>query len=187
MKLFTLKDFILYNTPCFSCGSKISVHLDVLNNKTGIFSQIKPIVDGKFITFKLIIGYSNNLYIILDTVSNTFGSNNFKHLSSYLQDKSLWINTCCRKCTTNTQSNCLNININKKFIKPLTIKSEQVHIKTKQDSYIVNSDLDNDTGVIFVIRDKNQVLELKVRALPMYKFKNKEALLLKIKNYILFS
>ena len=61
MKKFTVKDFIAYNNPCFSCGSPINFRVGFLDLETKAdVSYLRPVVTPNHTEIDLIIKYSTN-------------------------------------------------------------------------------------------------------------------------------
>jgi len=118
MKYFTIKDFMLYNGPCFSCGKKIALSIHQLNHK---YKKIPSYVSGNIISVSLFpielkINISNNSYTTI------WGGNNIhtydpNYFNSFLKDNSLFLISSCRDCSTEIVSD--DLKFDKKNVKPI--------------------------------------------------------------------
>lgn len=179
MKPFTVKDFVTYNNPCFSCGENI------------IFTfgeAINPVIDGKECKVELITSYSDSLSLIINLNTNSFHTTNTKVFKKYLKTKNIFLKSKCSKCNTYILSSNLIFDHEKHFIKPAYLRQEFLKVYKDGLRYSVFS---SDDGSILNVQDlktgKN-VLDIAVEPeLFLYRIKTKEKLINKLKTYILFS
>lgn len=190
MKTFTVKDFITYNGPCFSCGSKISFTIGVSFINQQPSAYLPPIVNNDFIDIDLKISYRNELKLKIYPKTNKFTTSSMKGLTKYLKEHNLFLRSYCSNCLTCIDSQFLEFNLLKEFIKPVGISDEKLIIVNDKSLYeIYSSFIDNNT-IIFVSNTTNvNIIPIRIELplLPKYKLKNKEHFIQKIKTYILFS
>lgn len=183
----TTKDFISYNNPCFSCKSKINFELCILNKDTTVVSKIQPVPHKNSVKFPLIIGYSNSLDLIIDPLSNTFKSNNMKQLISYYKGKDFYFRVSCPRCKSEITSGMLDFSFEKGFIKPVVLFIEHLFVKTKGNTYEIVTTFDDDTSHLSVYNKDGSYLNMNFKSFPLFKFKNKEKFMNKVKTYLIFS
>lgn len=202
MKKFTVKDFITYNNPCFSCGNKISFYIGtesyqaiILDPKFPVGSThptfMRPIVSTEYSELDLKISYNDSLNLRIYHKSNKIDSNNIQKLFEYLKAHRIILQSRCDKCYTCIESNDLLFNYDKGFIYPATIKSERILVSDDENMYHMYSWFSTNKTDLTI--DKiNRVLpvsssHLKLPLLPLYKFKNKQHFIDKIRTYLTFS
>ena len=204
MKLFTLKDFILYNGPCINCGSKVNVNLHKFEkgkNKRQ-YLKLNTNINSGILSFNLRLKYSIHISINIDITTNKYSLNwirwNDQELKSpsnifndYMQAYELIIKSTCPKCGTFVSSN--KFEFNKDYIKPLTIHDERIimydGVDPKQDIYVVESDFLNKTSKLSIWGGKgtHRQESFALPLLPLYKLKNRKKAIDKFKKIILFS
>lgn len=202
MKKFTVKDFITYNNPCFSCDNKINFYIGIQTvppidpdpkYPLGSIhpSFIRPIVSMEYSELDLNISYNNSLSLKIYHKTNKIDSNNMTELFRYLKSHRIILQSRCDKCFSCIESNDLSFNYDKKFIYPATIKSERLLVSDDENLYHMYSWFA--TGKTDLNVDKiNRAfpmspLHLKLPLLPLYKFKNRQHFIEKIKTYLVFS
>lgn len=191
-RTFTVKDFITYNGPCFSCGSKISFTIGVSFIKTQQPSAyLPPVVNNDFIEVDLKISYRNELKLKIFPKTNKFTTSSMKGLTKYLEEHNLFLRSYCSNCRTCVESKFLEFNLLKEFIKPVGISDEKLVVRYGNYMYeLYSSFLDNYSNLI--VNDAKPIylskpISINLPLLPMYKLKNKERFIEKVKTYILFS
>jgi hypothetical protein len=197
MKQFTVKDFITYNAPCFSCGESIILEfgsVELINNgkvsgQSPVF--LKPIVSKDRTEISLKISYVGSLQLWIFHKSNKFLTTNFTGLSEYLNTHKLFLRSRCNKCNSLIDSQFIEFNLKSGFIKPVGISAEYLSIQDKSHLYCIHSKFLDDKTIIIADRiDKTTPVSgvrIEIPLLPLYKFKDKEKIISKIKTYILFS
>lgn len=183
----TVKDFIDYNNPCFSCGSKIIFNLSILNHKTNIPTIIYASPEKSGIKFPFKIGYNDNLFILVNTVTNSFAANDFKAFILYVKDKTFTFDSICPKCNSEIFSNPIDFNLINNFIKPISLNLETLLVKSKGTSYRLHSIFKEESSHLSILNKNNSYIEMNIKLFPLYKFKNKETFLKKAKIYLTFS
>lgn len=192
MKKFTIKDFILYNSPCFNCKNLISFKLRFIQeneNCNNLIGYIKPIINSN-IEIDLYIKYNDSLKLFICPKTNIITTNNLDLLKKYLSNHKLSLFSICDTCHTHIESKFLDFNLDKSFILPVSLYKERIMLYDKKSIYEIYSDFINNTSrlsVIDVLSSGAPSLIINLPLLPLYKFKNKEALLLKLKTYIMLS
>lgn len=183
----TVKDFIDYNNPCFSCGSKVNFYLSVLNYKTSIISIVNASPEKKGIRFSLKIGYNDNLYFIINTLTNSFAANDLKSFITYSKDKDFTFESRCGKCNSEIASKPITFSFINNFIKPISLSSENLCIKSKGCVYRILTSFEDDKSRLSVTSKNGSSMDLNIKLFPLYKFKNKDTFIKKAQIYLTFS
>jgi hypothetical protein len=190
MKKFTVKDFITYNNPCFSCGESILFRIGVyLAN--GDIGYIRPTVMQGYTVIDLKVSYNNRLQLLIFHQSNKIISSNITDLTDYINSNQLFLSSHCNKCFSTIDSEQLEFNLEDSFIKPVSLATETIFINDESNAYHIYTSFENDKSSITV--DKNdksappKPIRFKSQAMPLHKFKNKEHFINKLKTYIIFS
>lgn len=89
MKQFTVKDFITYSGPCFSCQSKINFKIGSKTQPQTTISwqpdvYLTPVVTNDFIEVDLKINYNDGLSLKIFTKTNKFTTSSMKNLIKHL-------------------------------------------------------------------------------------------------------
>lgn len=207
MKKFTVKDFIAYNNPCFSCGSPINFRVGFvdLENKDPKLtwqasqwepdsrSYLRPVVTQNHTEIDLIIKYSTNeaLKLCVFHKTNKILTNSNLGLTKYLGGHKLFLSSHCDKCHTQIESQFLDINVDKGYINAVGISSERLMVTTTDRMFQIVSSFIEEKSIVYVDRlDKTGPLHpftLELPLIPRYKFKDREHFINKIKTYMLFS
>lgn len=187
MKLFTVKDFIALNAPCFSCDGKIT-----LRGRVGGSDTLKPTVEKSHTILDLQTFYHYNLQLRIDHKTNKVISNDIRGCAEYLLHKKLYLTSVCEKCYTSFDSHNLSININKGYVEPFGISFERLHVMDDHNMYDVQSSYIDEKSRIIVDRiDKTHPLSPiiidNIPLITLAKVKTKERLINKLKTYITFS
>lgn len=194
MKKFTVKDFIDYNGPCFSCDNPINFRVGFLDLETKAdASYLRPVVTANYTEIDLIIKYSNaealKLYIFHKT--NKILTNNSQGLTKYLSSRKLFLSSSCDRCLTQIDSQYLDFNIDKSYVAATGVATERLMVTDKHNLYQINSSFMADKSILTVDRVDRTTplspLQLELPLLPKYRFKNREHFLQKIKTYVTFS
>src|SRR5579885_1922150 len=97
MKKFTVKDFIAYNNPCFSCGRHIKFQIGFMNLEThSDISYLKPFVDKDYVQVDLKIAYPKNpnyLKLWIDPKTNRTFTTSPSGLKTYLDSHKLFLSS----------------------------------------------------------------------------------------------
>jgi hypothetical protein len=189
MKKFTVKDFISYNNPCFSCGSKIWFRLGLFNTTANTYAMINPVIFPDSTDIDLKITYSRALKLKIFHKTNKFQTSDLQGLTDYLSVHKVFCQSYCDKCKTCIESHFLEINFKKGFINPISIAKERLHLTDTHNTYSVCSHFLEGTSVIAVFNNDHNHggSHLNLPLLPLYKIGNRENLLSKIKTYLIFS
>lgn len=196
MRKFTIKDFILYASPCFGCGEKISFWMgftDLQDEKAQLTH--KPImVTGDSSTLDIRTTYHGNLFLTINHKTNKFQTSDLQEFSVFIKKHQMFLQTNCKKCHMNIDSRFLEFNLVKGFIKPIGISYEKITLTDNINYYLIGSSYFENLSIISIIKKPTNYydtsttsLRLEVPILPLYKFKNKNQLIEKIKLYLLFS
>jgi hypothetical protein len=192
MKTFTVKDFIIYNNPCFSCGSKISFKIGSTHNELS-FSPVykKTTVTADHVEIDLDITYRQTFKLYIVNKSNKILSPDMKSLTDYLSMHELFLSSRCDRCYTSIESYPLEFNLAKGFIKPVGINQENLIVTDDKNMYQIHSSFNQkiSTATISKINKTMPISPARINLplLPLYKIKNRDRLINKLKTLVLFS
>lgn len=200
MKKFTVKDFIIYNSPCFSCKGESNFYFEIDTTDTdnpNFTSRIskRAMVITDYTEVELVIHYANNLLIKIEHKTNKFTTSSMEALVKYLSNRRLSMRIVCARCAASVETNCLDFNLEKMFIYPTTINNESYLVSDIKYTYHVFSRFDFNKRTLLTISNNDKVKknintnaqQIELPLLPLYKFKTKEKFLNKIKTYLTFS
>lgn len=198
MKKFTVKDFILYNSPCFICNHENNFYFEI--DKTGESPNFigrvskRAMVTKDYTSVELIVHYSKNLFIKIDHKTNKFTTSSVPDLINYLKENSLSMRISCTKCAASITTNYLDFNLDKLFVYPATLHTEMYLVVDENNSYSVCSSFNIKKQSILTVSKNSDIKKnvhkpqtLYLPLIPIYKFKTREKFLNKIKTYIIFS
>lgn len=194
MRKFTVKDFIAYNNPCFSCSNPINFRIGFLDLETKAdISYLRPVVTPTYTEVDLIIKYANTdalkLYIFHKT--NKILTNSQQGLTKYLSSRKLFLSSTCDRCYTQIESQYLDFNIDKAYVSAVGISTERLMVNDGENLYQISSYFMAEKSNLIV--DKiNKVkpltpFQLDLPLIPRYRFKDKAHFIQKMKTYITFS
>lgn len=192
MRKFTVKDFIAYNNPCFSCDNQINFKIGFLDLETKAdISYLRPTVTPNYTEIDLVITYSDALKLYIFHKTNKILTNSQQGLTRYLSSHKLFLHSTCDRCYTEIESQFLDFNLDKGFVGAVGISSERLMVSDRDNLYQVNSFFLADKSNLIVDRlDRTRPLiplSLELPLLPKYRFKDKKHFLEKMKTYLLFS
>ncbi len=191
MKKFTVKDFIAYNNPCFSCGERISFKLGIVTNGLDGSSQLRPTVKPEYTVVDLKVTYDKTLQLWLFHNSNKFIASNPADFVDFNNSNHVFLHSKCDKCFSKIESQFLEFNIDKGFVKPVGISNEQLLVSDDTNRYVLTTNFAWGKSIVSADRIDMATpispVTLELPPLPLYKFKTKERFLNKIKTYLTFS
>lgn len=193
MRKFTVKDFITYNNPCFSCGNQINFRIGFLDLETKAdISYLRPVVGPQYTEVDLIIKYANQdalkLYIFHKT--NKILTNSQQGLTKYLSSRKLFLTSSCDRCYTKIESQYLDFNLDKGFVAAVGISTERIMVNDGDSLYQIDSHFMAEKSRLVVSRldsAKMSPFRLDLPLIPKYRFKDKAHFIQKMKTYITFS
>lgn len=198
MRKLTLKDFLSFYTPCLGCGRKNTITW-IVNYKEPMtvspssinLGEFSPNLNGKMLEIDLKVTYFNKFSLMIDIVSHKFITSDFQQFIKYTSDTNCYFQLKCVVCNSQVMSNNLEFDINKRLLKPLTIKGEIWHMTDDENFYSIFTNMDKEETEIIVDR-VNATKPLTpwrriVETLPINRFSNKEEFLDRIKTYMVFS
>ena len=193
MRKFTVKDFITYNNPCFSCGNQINFRIGFLDLETKAdISYLRPVVGPQYTEIDLVIKYANQdalkLYIFHKT--NKILTNSQQGLTKYLNSRKLFLASSCDRCYTKIESQYLDFNLDKGFVAAVGISTERIMVNDGTSQYQIDSFFMAEKSHLAVTRLDSAAMSpfrLDLPLLPKYRFRNKEHFIQKMKTYITFS
>lgn len=190
---FTVKDFISYCDVCMCCGGKTKFSLErtILDDPYASVQNCVPVSlkDRRGnIRAELMISYadSKRLYLDIYIKSNEYLASNKKLFDKFINENNLYMSKRCDNCKNCTiQSSIMSFG---KYISPVCIYTERLFFEEEEYDYdIYSSYKDKKTHIMVTSEDAAKWFNIDVPFLPLYKFKNKQNLLNKIKTYMLFS
>jgi hypothetical protein len=193
MKKFTVKDFISYNAPCFSCQSKVTIKIGVMTIESTDFNiaLLSPVISNNSTDIDLKINYNNSLTLKIFHKTNKFQASSMKGLTEYLAGHKLFLRTNCDHCYTKVESQYLEFNLLKGFIKPAGVSNELLIVNDGSNLYQVHSSFIEEKSLVIVDRINKTTpitpLRLELPLLPLYKLKDRQHFIDKIKTYLIFS
>ena len=192
MKKFTVKDFIAYNNPCFSCGSQISFSIDSYSKESQTIVTLRPLVNPDNTFVQLEVRYrsrTDGVDLTIFHKTNKFITNNLYSLTNYLDEHKLFMRSICYRCNTCIESGYLEFILDKNMVGAVELFYENLFFNDKTNNYCITSNFLNNKSKIAIttINDLNNCRYLDLALLPKYRFKNKQHLIEKMKLYLLFS
>lgn len=194
MRKFTVKDFIAYNNPCFSCSNQINFRIGFLDLETKAdISYLRPVVAPTYTEVDLIIKYANTeaLKLFIFHKSNKILTNSSQGLTKYLASRKLFLSSTCDKCYTQIESQYLDFNIDKSYVSAVGLSSERLMVNDGNNLYQLSSYFMAEKTSLMVDKlDKVRPLspfQLELPLLPKYRFKDKAHFIQKMKTYMTFS
>lgn len=198
MKTFTVKDFIEYNAPCFSCGS--AINFQVLNNPndgagtTGPTTNLRPEMRADHFAIYLSITYKRIVQLNIYFKSNKIETSHSEEVAHYLSNNHLVFKSHCQRCYSTIESDTVEFNLQKGFLKPIKISTERLKVADDKKMYDIHTyyhgSPDPSTVVYITSLDKKATTppgKFNLPHFPLWKFKTKKRLLNKMKTYLVFS
>ena len=189
MKLFTVKDFISDNNPCFGCGDNIYFYIQSYP-KTEEPVMIRPTVRPDYTSVDLKVTYAKTLQLWIFHQTNKIIASDNDALVEYLDNHDLKMKSICGKCNTTIKSNVLEFNLDKGYIKPASINFERIYISDNHNAYEIYTEYSKNKSKIAVRNGSHyssDALIIDAPLMPLYRFKDKEHLMNKLKTYLTFS
>ena len=191
MKKFTVKDFIAYNNPCFGCDEHIHFKVGIVTDGLDGSAELRPTVKQDYTVVDLKTTYNSTLQLWIFHTSNKIVCSDSKELTEFLKTNKVFLQSKCDKCLSTIESQFLEFNLDKGFVKPTGVSKETFVIKDDANMYQVATNTIWDTTVVVVDRlDRTTPITpliFNLPMLPLYKFKTKERFIEKMKTYITFS
>lgn len=187
MKLFTVKDYLIYNNPCFSCANNINFGaVSKSNDKNKMSSMlIPPMITPHEISFDLKISYLHSLKLIINAKTNEFYVNEISLLKNYLINNILFLKSNCLSCKTVICSSNLSFDFNSNRVKP--VYSSHEYLTTSNNGIKYSLYTDDQDSIITISGINNDIFQLATPPLYLYNFKNKEKFISKLQTYLTFS
>jgi hypothetical protein len=192
MRSFTILDFLKLNSPCFCCGEPIEVGAYLIGSSITGTVYLKPNMSKTHLSVDLSIKYETAISLSIDLKTNKFvASCPMKTLASFFKDRKLSIETQCRDCSGIT-SDTLSFNFYKAFIKPVEVAYEWYWLRHKNHVYVVSSGYDEDiTKVMLTTYSGYDKIASETTynypLIPRYRFKDRQAMIDKLKLYTALS
>jgi hypothetical protein len=189
MRVFTVKDFIAYNNPCFSCGSKINFRIGTMDMERGAEpSYLRALVAPNYTEIDLLITYNDSLKLYIFHKTNKILTNNVSALTDYLTRRKLFLSSTCDKCFSMVESHYLEFNQDKSVIKAVGLTMELLQVTDGESLFQLHSSfVDNKSNLTVSKVGTVTPIKLEMPLLPLYKIKTKKHFLEKMKTYLIFS
>lgn len=178
--IFTFKDFINYNNPCFICN-KLNTLCFNINGRVIYPSLEKNNKNNQILYCTLNISYKTFTDINFNIKNNEYYClSSPVLLNNYLKDIKMIMSLFCDNCHSFVKSNEFKFNFSKSYVEPLSIHNE-VYIFIDKNKYTITL---NDTDSSISVSDYINVSKISI---PKFKRpKNKEILIKKIKTYLTY-
>tara|TARA_R110000868_G_scaffold67046_5_gene199245 strand:- start:5443 stop:5985 length:543 start_codon:yes stop_codon:yes gene_type:complete len=178
--IFTFKDFINYNNPCFICNSLTSLSLNI-NGYTFYPSLEKNDKNKQILHCILKISYKTYLDINIDIKNNKYYClSNINFLNNYLKDARIMTSLYCDNCMSFVKSDVLKFNYEKSYVEPIIINNEVYTYIDKKKYIITLNDIDSNISI------SDYVNTSKIKIPKFKRPNNKEILFKKIKTYLTY-
>ncbi len=189
MRKLTIKDFIHYNNPCFSCGRKISVKVGSYRPLERYAGTPDSVIYQDHIDIDLHISYTSSLKLKIFNQTNKFLTNNPQRFISYLREHRIFLKTIC-DCHTVICTTYFDFNLDKGFIKPFIIDKELIVVEDNDNIYYLYS-VYEDNKTFLEVTKKDTLMPTRITInlplTPLSKFKSREHFFNKMKTYLTFS
>lgn len=198
MKKLTVKDFIGYNNPCFSCGE--AIELQVCFETEGVDNFLHPVVHSRYLEIDLHIRYVSTLKLWIFHGTNKILSSDVKVLTEYLAERKIVMISRCRGCHTFVRSQPLIFDLRKGVVQAITIEQELLMLFEGGYQYRLMSVFKENTTSMSASKiegvptknlpmpvDMSDAIEMELPLLPIYTLKSRQALISKLRTYITFS
>jgi hypothetical protein len=186
MKKFTVRDFITYNNPCFSCGE--SVRIEVSGP-----GYLEPNINPEMMEVDLRVNYYNALRLSIRHKDNRILTNDKQMLIEYLDNHELVLDSICHSCGSNIRSTKMVFHVDQGFVETVEIAYETLVVKdlAHQRKYAIRSDFSANQSQfrVFTLSKDGETFssKLDLPLMPKSMFKSKRHLLDKCKTLITFS
>lgn len=191
MKTFTVKDFLMLNSPCFGCGGDIDIRIGVTNTELDLDVYLKPSYALQHLTIPLVIKYNSSLKLIIDCKTNKFAASDLALLTAYLKSNKLFLSCRCSLCLTTFVSEHLEFNLRRQYIKPVGVLREFIIVQDRKNKYEFYSIASRESTMLTVFSMKDgymsKTFHLDLPIIHRHRFKDKEHLMNKIRTYLVFS
>lgn len=190
MEKFTLKDFIAYNNPCFSCKENIKLRVvSTIINDNDIFAvaNLRPHVFPEYTSIDLDIKYNKTLQMCVWHKSNKITCSDLTALKEFVKNRLLYLKSECGKCGTFIESAFLEFNLAHGYLKPTIISKEGLYTHDDHNSYYITSNVQMGKSEISVSKIFGSNTKITAPLILLGKLKTRERMIQKLKTYILFS
>jgi len=188
MKKFSLKDFVLYNSPCFGCDNLMTFQIGCEVMDDNLITYLTPKLCKEYTTIELHLGWNNSLILTIDHKTNKFATNDQTAFAKYLQNHNLFLRCECDKCHTASWTDMLNF-ASQGFMRAVGLNTETVNVSAGDYIYNLYSDYNGNASQFFIIKNDgfSEAIIINTTLVPRSKFKNRDHLFQKMKTYVLFS
>lgn len=181
--LFTIKDFIKYNGPCFNCRRAISFFVAYdRSNVVGdpIRLQTKITKNYLYLTLRRTYAYTINL-VIHHKTNRIMHSSRIKESQMWLSGKDLSLNSYCPNCQTTIISQPLQFNWDRNYIEAAELHTEYLMIETKSKRYLMDNNFLSQATNLSVSNIGSsytfEPVKFNLPLMPKYSFQNKQEMI----------
>lgn len=201
MKRFSVKDFVDYCHRCFICGGVstidfVSMDINHISGNKFAHNALKSEIHKDYIEIEARIRYADYLNFKIYYKTNKFEINNVTGLTNYLTKYKILISSICSDCPVAITSTPINFNHQTMRVDALEVNREVYNFIKNNKNYTLYSDHTSKSSKLTIsdplssppppnkVRSNEAV---KLPFIPRYKFSDKEAMIDKIKLYLIFS
>lgn len=186
MELFTIKDFIAYNNPCFSCHHPISISIGIFNLNEIIYRR--PFINSQVIEIILQTTYTDHLLLWIDPITSHFTTNNKEQLSYFLSSRQLFLSSAC-ECGTIIESNEMVVDLAHNRVLPVSLSSETLVVVEGKKTFLIQSCFKRKGSLLHIYQSFAKVKEdikVQLSLLPRSYFKSRAHFLERMRFYITY-
>lgn len=187
MIYFTIKDIVKYNLKCKICSSPTSLYLvddmpcDEYNY--GRLNVIKPTINNGIMSFNISIKYKSKILLHIDIATNEFIL--IKEGVELYNEKFLdqiFLETICDTC--GTMMNTEYLVFSKNTIKPVKLFTEAIFINHNNINFSIFNKFKTNKCAFIAIGQNIKSTNIELPLMPLWKFKNRKAIIEKL-NFIM--
>jgi hypothetical protein len=178
----SLKDFILYNSPCRICGGKSSLSL-FSGDANFVMNKVRAIGYDNHVLLRLASNYTSSLSIDININNNTYhllsgDANKLITFKAYLKDRFFYFELKCNSCGTFVITE--DLSFDDRFLNPIKICDEYLFIRDDDSFYAVHTDIAKKTTNLKVMArgfGGDTIDEMKLPYNTIERFKTREKIL----------
>jgi hypothetical protein len=186
MQLFTIKDFINYNNPCFICNCKIDLKVVVNTKNINAYKYMIPEYHNDKLIVILTNSYKDKVSFLLHLNTNQFECD--ENLFEFLKEHSIYLQLSC-SCLMTVKSKNIVFDFDNMVIIPTSLFHEEITFKYKEMTIWVDSDFILNKTSIRIFNKQNTYKEINkiINLMPKSSFANKEELIKKMKWFLTYA
>lgn len=154
-------------------------------NTSGYPVRMISSVGEEYTEINISIKYNHSLFFRIYNKSNQIKASSIEEFEKFLKDHKLFCSLMCTSCKSTIESNYLEFDLERGFVKPLSISRENLILNLESEQYKIYSSYMENVSKIFVIKNKYVANQIDTNLIPLGNFKTKDKFLSKIKKYLL--